>query len=104
MKILINVTEETKNVTLHAADLTIDKASTTIKEYDDSKNDGTKPLRIDSQLNDTAKQLFIIKTSDTLVAGKQYNLYLNFVGKLNDYLQGFYRSSYKVDNKTRFVI
>lgn len=34
-----------------------------------------------------------------LMPGKQYQLYIKFLGQINDLLQGFYRSSY-IDPKT----
>lgn len=102
VKILVNVTEKTKNITLHAVDLKIDEKATSVNEYNPTNR--TKLLKIENQRNDTARQFFIIKTTEYLKPGKQYIVYLKFIGYLNDFLQGFYRSSYKVDNQTRFVL
>ena len=102
VKILVNVTEKTKDLSLHAVDLTIDEKSTSLKEYSPLHNN-TKYVQIESQRNDTARQFFIIKTSDYLKEGGQYIVYLKFIGYLNDFLDGFYRSFYKVNNQTRFV-
>ncbi|OAD60670.1 Aminopeptidase 2 [Eufriesea mexicana] len=99
VKILVNVTEDTKNVTLHAMDMDIDESFTNIKEYNGVQTE--KVVKIVDQKNDTERQFYVIRTSDTLKKGKQYVVHLKFVGHLNDYLQGFYRSSYTVGNQTR---
>nr|XP_033334550.1 aminopeptidase N isoform X2 [Megalopta genalis]XP_033334551.1 aminopeptidase N isoform X2 [Megalopta genalis] len=102
VKILVNVTEDTKNVTLHAASMDIDESFTNIREYSATSN-ATKAIGIVEQRNDTERQFHVIKTSDTLKGGKQYFVHLKFVGYLNDYLQGFYRSSYTVGNEIRWI-
>lgn len=99
VKIWVNVTENTNNITLHALDMNIDRGFTSIREI--MGNDKTKIVGIVEQRNDTERQFHVIRTSDTLMAGKQYLVYLKFIGYLNDYLQGFYRSSYTVGNETR---
>lgn len=96
----MNVTLDTNNVTLHAVDMKIDESFTNIREYSVNSNK-TKIIRIMEQRNDTDRQFHVIKTSDTLSRGKQYVVHLKFIGNLNDYLQGFYRSSYMVGNQTR---
>ncbi|XP_031848716.1 suppressor of ER stress-induced death [Nomia melanderi] len=102
VKILVNVTEDTKNVTLHAVSMDIDESFTNIREHLLTSN-STKAIRIVEQRNDTERQFHVIKTSDTLKAGKQYLVHFKFVGYLNDYLQGFYRSSYTVDGQKRWI-
>ena len=100
---MVNVTKDTNNVTLHALDMKINEASTSIKEYP-LLDSGIKELSITSQDNDTDRQFHVIKLRETLRAGKQYIVHLKFVGNLNDHLQGFYRSSYNVGNQTRYVL
>lgn len=95
----MNVTEDTRNVTLHAVDMEIDETFTNIKEHSGVVTE--KVVKIVEQRNDTERQFYVIRTSDTLKKGKQYVVHLKFVGHLNDYLQGFYRSSYTVGNQTR---
>ncbi|KAH0561198.1 hypothetical protein KQX54_014386 [Cotesia glomerata] len=103
--IYVNVTMDTKNITLHATDMQIHYQSTTLKEYNFNPNTKSKKtgkwIKIFDQTNDTARQFHIIHSSETLKAGMQYVIKLKFVGHLNDYLQGFYRSSYTGGNKTR---
>ncbi|XP_012148075.1 suppressor of ER stress-induced death [Megachile rotundata] len=102
VKILVNVTEDTRNITLHAVDMMIDLGFTNIKEYSATSNN-SNTIKIMGQENDTERQFHVIRTSDTLKRGKQYVLHLKFVGHLKDYLQGFYRSSYTVDGQTRWI-
>lgn len=59
-------------------------------------------LSIDRLSNDTARQFFIIHLRQPLSEGKQYRVSMSYVGNLNDVLQGFYRSSYTVNNQTRY--
>ncbi|XP_015604737.1 aminopeptidase Ey [Cephus cinctus] len=104
VRILVNVTQDTENVTLHAVDMKIDENHTSIREYSSTAGASVnRTLKIDCQKNDTARQFHIIQTTDTLKKGKQYTVYLKFTGYLNDYLQGFYRSSYTVGNQTRWI-
>ncbi|XP_018306529.1 aminopeptidase N isoform X2 [Mycetomoellerius zeteki] len=102
VKILINVTLDTNNVTLHAVDMNIDEDFTTVREYS-IKSNKTKLIGIAEQRNDTDRQFHVIRTSNTLKKDKQYVVHLKFIGHLNDYLQGFYRSSYTVGNQTRWI-
>ncbi|XP_058791213.1 aminopeptidase N [Phymastichus coffea] len=103
VKIVMNVTEDTRKIMLHAVDMTIDEDSTIIREYPGPSEGKAKVVRVQRQSNDTTRQFHVINTSDTLKAGQQYLLYIKFVGKLNDYLQGFYRSSYVANNQTRWI-
>ncbi|KAL6443877.1 hypothetical protein ACFW04_001721 [Cataglyphis niger] len=103
VKILVNVTLDTNNVTLHALDMKIDEGFTNIREYSAHNKTNNKIIRIVEQRNDTDRQFHVIKTSDTLSRGKQYVVHLKFIGYLNDYLEGFYRSSYMVGNQTRWI-
>ncbi|XP_024875821.1 aminopeptidase N isoform X2 [Temnothorax curvispinosus] len=102
VKILVNVTKDTNNVTLHAVDMKIDEGFTSIRELS-VKSNKTKVIEIVEQRNDTDRQFHVIRTSNTLKKGKQYVVHLKFIGHLNDYLQGFYRSSYTVGNQTRWI-
>ncbi|XP_032687651.1 aminopeptidase N [Odontomachus brunneus] len=101
VKIWVNVTENTNNITMHAVDMNIDRGFTSIKEP--IGNNKTKVVGIVEQRNDTERQIYVIRTSDKLMKGKQYVVHLKFIGYLNDYLQGFYRSSYTVGNETRWI-
>ncbi|XP_014220654.1 aminopeptidase N [Trichogramma pretiosum] len=103
VKIVVNVTEDTYKVTLHAVDMRIDESFTSIKEYPLVEGDTNKQIKVSRQLNDSARQFHVIEARQQLKAGKQYLLHLKYVGNLNDYLQGFYRSSYVENNQTRWI-
>ena len=98
---MINVTKNTNNVILHALDMKINEASTSIKEYPLLVSD-VKELSITAQNYDTKRQFYVIEVGETLRVGRQYIVHLKFVGNLNDRMHGFYRSSYTVDNQTRY--
>lgn len=91
--ILINVTEQCENITLHAIDLTIDEVVVVSSTQ--------KLIPIKSVLNETRRQFIVIFLDEPLQKQFQYYVSIRFKGALNDYLQGFYRSSYKTNNETR---
>ncbi|KAJ8681952.1 hypothetical protein QAD02_017744 [Eretmocerus hayati] len=101
VKILVNVTKDTTKIILHAVDMEIDEKATTVTEY--SKTKKVNDVPVSGQFNDTERQFHVIQTKEVLEAGKQYLVSLKYIGKLNDHLQGFYRSSYLVDNQTRWI-
>lgn len=49
---------------------------------------------------DISKQFFIIKFKDIQPAGYQYNVHLKYTGKFQDNMEGFYKSSYNINNST----
>jgi len=53
---------------------------------------------------DLSKQFFIIKFKDTQPADYQYNIHIKYTGILQDNMEGFYKSSYKVGKTTRLDI
>lgn len=95
VKILVNVTSSTDNVTLHVNELDVDLSSATVSTLDDQ----TVPIR--SFSNDTEKQFFIIRLSAHLQQGSQYYIQLKYKASLNHEMQGFYRSSYSENGQTR---
>lgn len=97
VSIVVQVTETTNNITLHAADLFI--INTEVLTMNEDGVDSS--LMIIGQSNDTEKQFHTIHLKNDLKSGEHYRINMSFVGRLNDDLHGFYRSSYKVNNKTR---
>lgn len=95
--LVLNVTEPTKNITLHASQLEI--RSTKLSPIA-PVSDGTS-INIASSKIDYEREFYVIYLKDDLQAG-QYLLSMKFSGILNDGLQGFYRSSYKAGNETRY--
>lgn len=49
---------------------------------------------------DPSKQFFILKFQSELLAAYQYNIRLKYTGRLQDNMEGFYKSSYTVGNTT----
>ncbi|KAH8358907.1 hypothetical protein KR093_003226 [Drosophila rubida] len=101
VKILIEVLENTKNITLHAKNLTIDDSQITLKHTSaaDKKN------CIASTEVNTQHDFYVMHTCEELAAGEVYELTMPFSADLNRQLEGYYRSSYldPVANKTRWL-
>ena len=54
-----------------------------------------RPVKVQSYVEDKQREFLLISTkNDTMQVGKFYQLSMDFVGQLNDKLNGFYRSSY----------
>lgn len=91
--ILINVTEVSSNITMHADALIIDAVNVM---NINNESISVKDVRI------IRKTEFLVIDLDGVVeAGQQYYVYIKFRGVLNDMLEGFYRSSYVENNSTR---
>ncbi|KAF5289209.1 hypothetical protein FQR65_LT00096 [Abscondita terminalis] len=97
VNIRINVTAKTTNITLHADELIINEASITVR---DNLNISIPVLKVG---NDSEKEFLVIYLTKELNSGKQYNVHIEFTGVLNDVMQGFYRSSYLVKQKVRWI-
>ncbi|XP_065076994.1 aminopeptidase N-like [Ochlerotatus camptorhynchus] len=69
---------------------------------DDDAGDSRR-IEIDRQFVVESKQFYVLMFKRKLRAGERYVVRINYVGVLNDYLQGFYRSSYVVRNETRWL-
>lgn len=93
--ILVNVTSEVDNITLHADELTIDKLSIHIKSYIGNEAAPVRDVSLDK------KRQFLIIHLGKKLQKSQYIISIGFKGNLNDALQGFYRSSYQEGNQTR---
>uniref|UniRef100_A0A182NCK3 Aminopeptidase N n=1 Tax=Anopheles dirus TaxID=7168 RepID=A0A182NCK3_9DIPT len=122
VEILVNVLEDCNNVTLHVAALDIHSASVvrvqaevaTNEEAEDApeRSDHVGPLdrdllvetvEIDHNLTVASKQFYVLMLKSQLRKGDQYVVRMRYEGVLNDYLQGFYRSSYTANNETRWI-
>uniref|UniRef100_A0A182MWE3 Aminopeptidase N-like N-terminal domain-containing protein n=1 Tax=Anopheles culicifacies TaxID=139723 RepID=A0A182MWE3_9DIPT len=121
--ILVNVLEDCTNVTLHVAALTIHSASvervpvegreteSEIHEGEEAEL-GNEPsggsvlqemIEIDHNLTVSSKQFYVLMLKTSLRRSEQYLIRIKYEGVLNDYLQGFYRSSYTANNETRWI-
>lgn len=103
VQILINVTENCQNITLHAIALTIADKDVRVRKIngDTLQAPASDPIGIKSQYFLEAKQFYVIELNDALQNGSLYSVEIKYTGVLNDILQGFYRSSYTIGNATR---
>lgn len=58
-------------------------------------------IPIQETQQDLSKQFFIIKFKDMLLADYQYTIHIKYTGRLQDNMEGFYKSSYRVANETK---
>lgn len=101
VQIRIRVLEDCYNITMHAEELNISRSDAAVhRVLPGGELDGDS-LRIHKQYLVGAKQFFVIELYDKLLRGGEYVVHLWFDGIIQDYLQGFYRSSYEVHNETR---
>lgn len=99
VKILFKALENTKNITLHSKNLTIDNSLITLRDTSSANKkycfSGTEVI--------PAHDFFVMRICEELVAGQVYELTMPFAADLNRQLEGYYRSSYNdpETNKTR---
>uniref|UniRef100_A0A1L8E2W2 Aminopeptidase n=1 Tax=Nyssomyia neivai TaxID=330878 RepID=A0A1L8E2W2_9DIPT len=97
--VTLEVVEECKNITLHSVALRIPE-----KEIKIIENGTEKEIGVTGTSYVETQQFLIIKTSALLDKGKIYKVHMKFHGILNEYMQGFYKSSYQVGNDTRWLV
>lgn len=101
VNIVINITEETLNISLHFDDMKIDTTSLTVHELELNSSTINRQIDVKEITYDTDRQFLIIHLNEILESEMQYDIHIQYKGVLNDILQGFYRSSYTVKNQTR---
>ncbi|XP_055587207.1 aminopeptidase N [Uranotaenia lowii] len=104
--IKVRVVEDCDNITLHAVALKIHDAQVWRQQSKDSENDlaaPTEQLGIEKQFIVESQQFFVLKLKRKLHAGDELSIVIKYTGFLNEYLQGFYRSSYNVRNETMWL-
>lgn len=98
-KIKLRILEDTMNITLHTVQLEIQESDVSVHKLTDDREDREMPKRLQYFVEE--KQFFVIDLKEKLLKNNEYLLKIKYSGHLNDYLQGFYRSSYTVGNETR---
>lgn len=102
VRIKVNVTKSCQNVTLHAIALKISEVTVwkigNLTQTDD--NSRTKVEILDKYAIEP-DQFFVIVFPNELEPNNIYEINIKYTGILNDMLQGFYRSSYVVNNVTQ---
>lgn len=89
VRILLNCAKNTSELQFNINDIDIDTPSVTLLDESD------KHIPIIGQEWDKETQKYILRLGSELAAGQRYYLSMNFSYKLNENLEGFYRSSYK---------
>lgn len=90
VRIMVKVLQPTKNVTLHINNVTVDAGSVRMTDIH-SRMDH----EIVSKSQDEEKEFYILHLKRNLKEGATYEIFMKYVGSLNNQLVGFYRSSYK---------
>lgn len=110
VRITVNVTESCQNITLHANALRIGavRVWNIGNDTQTTSNDAQRTHHTEMKLTRTflraPDQLLVIVFDTELQPNNIYKIHIQYSGVLNDMLQGFYRSSYEVNNQTRYVL
>ncbi|KAH8382720.1 hypothetical protein KR009_004928 [Drosophila setifemur] len=101
VRITLEALENTKNITLHSKNLTIDESQITLRQINGEKTDNCVSSTEVNPIHD----FYILNTCHELEANNVYELTLPFSADLNQDLEGYYGSSYKdpVANETRWI-
>jgi len=103
VEILVNVTQPTDNITLHMNDIKVlSRRVMRLAGGATVADDREEEIPVVNHSIDIERQFLVLHPSETLTQG-QYKIYITYIGNLNNVLQGFYRSSYKVNNTTRWL-
>lgn len=94
VRILINCTEETNNITLHINKITYDNS--TIKVFNTNGN----PVTINMVTENKELQFLIVHVTSNLMAGNMYTFEMNFTAGLVDDLAGLYYSTFDRNGTT----
>lgn len=102
VRIIVNVTKNCKNVTLHATALKMSEVIVR-KIGNATQTDGSSgtEVEVSDKYAIDADQFYVIIFPNELESNNLYEISIKYTGVLNDMLQGFYRSSYVVNNVTR---
>lgn len=97
--ILVNITETTSTVILHADELDIQKSSVSVYENTPS----FRNIEVVDFTSEQKRDFIVIHLQESLQPSNQYYINIKFKGVLNDLLRGFYRSSYTEGKVTRYL-
>ena len=101
VKIDFRCIKDTSKLVLHIHDLDIDNSSLVLSSTTDSS---FGVLREFNWYNDFTREFFVADLTKQLKAGQNYSLSMKFIGYLTDDLRGFYRSSYMINNKEKWLM
>lgn len=95
VQILLEVTEATNLIRLHANDMEVLKDS--VKVHDAETGDEVEVVDVIRTDPADDRHFLDVSLAADLEVGSNYTLNINFIGKLNDDMEGFYRSNYFED-------
>lgn len=103
VRILVDIMESTNNITLHAeTSIKIKKEDVSVRLVDKTNGTAIHPDEVLSkQYFEPSKQFYVMEFPKKLQKGDVYEVRIKYVGVLDAYLQGFYRSSYVEGNTTK---
>lgn len=101
--IKIHIHESCTNISLHSWALKISRNQTALKMMDENGDLTSDEIEIKNQQFVDEKQFLVIETKQELKKGKNYLLKLKYTGQITDNLQGFYKSSYITNGKTKWL-
>ncbi|XP_061390811.1 LOW QUALITY PROTEIN: aminopeptidase N-like [Musca vetustissima] len=86
----LDILEDTKNITFHAKNLTIDESQIDLKSQD-----GASHLCLEDIERVPEHDYFIMVLCEKLQSGSKYKLQLKFSGNLSEEIQGYFFTSYE---------
>ncbi|XP_005184074.3 glutamyl aminopeptidase-like [Musca domestica] len=100
VSIELDILEDTKNITLHAKNLTINETQIDLKRLDGDFHWCLEGIEIVSE-----HDYYIILLCEALLGGGKYELHLNFGSTLNENIQGYFVTTYEDEstNETKWM-
>ncbi|PNF34108.1 Aminopeptidase N [Cryptotermes secundus] len=89
--ITLKCLEAADNITLNINDIEVQESSVKVTQLHPKKD---LSIQVVDHVYNTDAQTYSSILDQQLMPGGQYELYIKFMGHINDHLQGFYRSSY----------
>ena len=93
-EILLQCKRDSLNITLHSKDIAINKVEVVELET-------ARPIAVLYTTNDLTLDFLIIHLEQTLIAGNEYQLSIDFTPILRDDMRGLYRSFYEENGASK---
>ncbi|KAJ6638248.1 Aminopeptidase N [Pseudolycoriella hygida] len=104
VRILVSIDKITNNITFHAEEsVKIKKENVRVKLMNAGNGSRNPDEVLAKQEYDAKTQLYVITFPKELHIGEMYEVRIKYEGVLDDFLQGFYRSSYVEGNQTKWL-
>ncbi|XP_048768229.2 aminopeptidase N-like [Ostrea edulis] len=97
VKIVINCTENTNNITLHINKIIFDNSTVKVNHVDGN------PVSVSMVTENKDLHFLIVHTSSMLMAGNMYTFEMNFTAALVDDLAGLYYSTFDRNGTTMYL-